>query len=289
VTQVRARRSPGAIAAMWGGQAVLGLVVALPAACVVSRAFGADPRGDATLWDAGGHPLLVLLSRDSHAIGAELCLTSIALVFAAVIGLLPMAALMVAMVSRTSGRCTVAYAAARSVRAFPALAVLLGVALLAQGATVGAAWVSAKVVDLCVREASSEAGADLIEAMVLLPFAPLLGALAVVHDLARAAAVRFRMGAFGAASLAFHALRRSAWSTAWGYTWRQVASLSAVLAGAVAAGALGGRRGGALVILTVVHQTVIGSRVALRASWLAQALRAVADGSRRDHAGLEPR
>ena len=45
--------------------------------------------------------------------------------------------------------------------------------------------------------------------------------------------------------------------------------------GAMVAGRLGGRDGAALVVLTVVHQLVLLSRAALRASWLAKALRAV--------------
>lgn len=270
---------------MWGWQAALGLVVAWPAACVVGRVFGADPRGDATLWDAGGHPLLVLLSRDPHAIAAELTTTSIALAIAAIAGLLPMAALMVAMAGRASCGCTAAYIAARSVRAFPALSALLVVVLFAQCATAGAAWLSAKLVDMCFRDLSTEARADWVEALVLLPFAPILGALVILHDLARAAAVRFRMGAIRATAVAVRVFRRTPWSTAWGWTWRQGVSLSVVLVAGLLAGVLGGRRGVALMVLTVVHQTAIGSRTALRASWLAQALRTV--GDRQD--GRSPR
>jgi hypothetical protein len=48
-----------------------------------------------------------------------------------------------------------------------------------------------------------------------------------------------------------------------------------VAVGALVAARLGGRGGGALVALLLVHQLVLFARVALRASWLAKAARAV--------------
>ena len=45
--------------------------------------------------------------------------------------------------------------------------------------------------------------------------------------------------------------------------------------GAVVASKIGGRGGGALLALTAIHQLVVLTRVALRASWLAKALRLV--------------
>jgi hypothetical protein len=278
VTLVRARRCPGAIAAMWGWQTALGLVVAWPAASVVARAFGGDSRGDAALWEAGGHPLLALLERHSHVIVAELTFAGIALLFAAVAGLLPMAALMVVLVERSGGcKRAAAYAAARAVGAFPALAVLLFVAVLAQAAAAGLGYLLAKLVELFAASALSEARAGTIEVLVVVPVALVMGALAIVHDLARAAAVRFRLGAARATSLAAQALRRAPWSTVWGWSWREGASLCVVIGGSLVAGALGGRRGLALVVLTVAHQATIAARVALRASWLAKALRTVAE------------
>lgn len=263
---------------MWGWQTALGLVVAWPAASVVARAFGGDPHGDAALWEAGGRPLLGLLERHSHAIVAELTSAGIALLFAAVAGLLPMAALMVVMVERSGGcKRAAAYAAARAVGAFPALALLLALAVVAQGAAVGIGYLVAKLVELFAASALREARADTIEALVVVPVALILGALAIVHDLARAAAVRFRLGAVRATSLAAQAFRRAPWSTVWGWTWREGASLSVVIGGAFVAGALGGRGGLALVVLTVAHQATIAARVALRASWLAKALRSVAE------------
>jgi hypothetical protein len=278
VTVVRARRCPGAIAAMWGWEAALGLVVAWPAASVVARAFGGDPHGDAALWEAGGHPLLALLERHPDAIVAELTFAGVALLFAAVAGLLPMAALMVVMLERSSGcKRAAAFAAARAVGAFPTLAVLLTVVVLAQGAAVGVGYLIAKLVELFASSALSEARTDTIEALVIVPVALIVAVLGIVHDLARAAAVRFRVGVLRALSLAAQAFRRAPWSSVWGWTWREGSSVCVVIGGALVAGAFGGRRGLALVVLTIAHQATVAARAALRASWLAKALRTVAE------------
>jgi hypothetical protein len=50
--------------------------------------------------------------------------------------------------------------------------------------------------------------------------------------------------------------------------------------GAFVAGRLGGRGGGALFVVAALHQLVILARVALRASWLAKAMRLVDDAHR---------
>jgi hypothetical protein len=177
--------------------------------------------------------------------------------------------------TRARWRAASACAFARAVRAFPALAALLVLALLAQGAVAGAAWLGVKVADLYARGVLTEAKADGIEALVAVAFAPLLVALAILHDLARAAAIRFRVGAIRAAALGAFTLRRVPWSTLWGWGWREAASLAALLGGSVAAAALGGHGGLALVGLAFAHQATIAVRVGFRASWLAKALRAV--------------
>jgi hypothetical protein len=278
VTELRARRCPRALAATWAWQAALGLLVAWPAASLVGRTFGGDPRADAALWDAGGHPLLVLLTRHAQAVRAQVALASIVLVFVAVAGSFPTGALMAAMLDATRARwrAASAYAFARAVRAFPALTTLLVLAVAAQGAVAGAAWIAVKVADLYVRGVLTERAADSIEVFVAIAFAPLVVALAVLHDLSRAAAVRFRVGAIRAAMLGVVTLRRVPWSTLWGWSWRQGASLATLLGASAAAGALGGRGGLALVALAIVHQATIAVRIAFRASWLARALRTVA-------------
>jgi hypothetical protein len=53
-----------------------------------------------------------------------------------------------------------------------------------------------------------------------------------------------------------------------------------IVAVALLADRIGGRGGVALVVLAALHQSVILSRVALRASWLAKAMRSVEDVGR---------
>jgi len=65
----------------------------------------------------------------------------------------------------------------------------------------------------------------------------------------------------------------------WSWGWRALASLLPVAFGAIAAERMGGREGKALVGMFVIHQVIVGARVAFRASWLAKAMRIV------DHAG----
>ena len=59
--------------------------------------------------------------------------------------------------------------------------------------------VAAKLVDLYVRGTLSEFGADAVEILILAMFMPLLGAIAIVHDLARAAEMKSEADAVVAA------------------------------------------------------------------------------------------
>ena len=78
-----------------------------------------------------------------------------------------------------------------------------------------------------------------------------------------------------ALALGARALRRAPIAVGWSWTWRAVASLAPVVAVALLADRIGGRGGIALLVLAVLHQCVVLSRVALRASWLAKAMRTV--------------
>ena len=112
------------------------------------------------------------------------------------------------------------------------------------------------------------------------------GVVGVMHDLARAASVRFRVSALRAWPVAFNALARSPASVLWSWAWRALAGWAPVGVGALVAARVGGRGGKALVVLFVVHQLVLIVRVAFRAWGLAMALRAGAiDAHRRRHAG----
>jgi hypothetical protein len=273
---ILARRCPGWIAATWAWQAGLALVVAWPAASIAGEAFGRDPRGDGPLWDPGGLPLLVFLSRDAHAVRGVLNLAGIVLVGAAVAGLLPAAALMIAMSDAAADRTrrrSISFVWARAARAFPALAILLGVVTLVESSAAGGAWLGIKLIDVWAHDAWGEARAEAIEmALALAALVPLAAVLGVVHDLARASVVRYRVGAARALFLGARAFRLTPWSLSWAWAWRAGLAWGVLLPAAALADAVGSRSGGALVLIACVHESTIGVRAAIHASWMAKAL-----------------
>jgi hypothetical protein len=125
-----------------------------------------------------------------------------------------------------------------------------------------------------------EARAQQLEGVVLVVFLGLASAVGVVHDLARAAVVRFKVKGLRAFVLGARTFRLAPLSLWWSWAWRSVAAVAPVVAAAAVAGKLGGRGGAALVFLLLLHQAVVAVRVALRTSWLARALRGV-DGALR--------
>jgi hypothetical protein len=75
-------------------------------------------------------------------------------------------------------------------------------------------------------------------------------------------------------------VRRGAVAVVWSWAWRGGVGAALLVVGSVVAERFGGQGGGALVALAVVHQSIVVARVALRASWLAKALRAVDNAHR---------
>jgi hypothetical protein len=120
-----------------------------------------------------------------------------------------------------------------------------------------------------------EASAQLVAGAVGAVFLVGLSAVGVAHDLARAAVIRFQVSGLRGALLGARAFRASPVHLWWSWAWRAAAAAAPVAAVAAAATAMGGRGGIALLLLAVLHQAVIVSRIALRASWLGRALRSV--------------
>jgi hypothetical protein len=120
-------------------------------------------------------------------------------------------------------------------------------------------------------EARAQQAGLVAGALVASPLLP----LTVAHDLGRAAVVQQDLGAVHALTVGSRSLRRAPIALGWAWGWRALASLGLLVAAGAVADGLGGRDGWALLALTGVHQAVVLARVALRASWLARALRAV--------------
>jgi hypothetical protein len=279
---VHARRHPRAIAAMWAWQTVLALLVSGPAAGLAKAAWRGDVGGDAPLWAPGGHALLDWLWHDGHGLRAAISGAEIVLALGAIAGLVPMAALMIALAYATRDRKAAGFArsVAGGLRAFPRMLVLLLLAGLIQGVVVGLGALLGYLVEGWARAGMGEARAQQLEGLVLLVFLGMGSAVGVIHDLARAAVVRFKVKGFRAFALGARTFRLSPLSLWWSWAWRALASIAPVLAAAAVAGRLGGRGGVGLAFLLLLHQSVVVVRVGLRASWLARALRAV-DGALR--------
>jgi hypothetical protein len=108
-------------------------------------------------------------------------------------------------------------------------------------------------------------------------------AAAVIHDLARASVVRFRTTTFSAIRSALVTFRRSPLRMFWSWAWRALVSLVLVIVVALVVPRFGVRGFGSFAAIAILHQLVVIARTALRASWLARALRAVDASARRQN------
>jgi hypothetical protein len=274
---IRARRHPWALAGLWGWQTVLAVGVSWPATSLVRAVYGSGPRGDATLWDAGGHAMLDFLWHGARGITPVAATGEFVLIVGAVAGLMPMAAAMFAMAyaTRDSPAAGFVRSVAGALRAMPSLLLLLVVVGLMQAIAAGIGFVLAETVEAWAHTGLGEARAQRMGIGVGLVFVALVSGLGVMHDLARAVVVRSRTSALRALVLGAQTFGRAPLPIWWSWAWRALLSLAPVLAAAALAARIGGRGGVALLLLAFLHQGVVLSRVALRASWLAEALRSV--------------
>jgi hypothetical protein len=276
-SSIHARSRPWAVVGVWAWESALSLVGSVPAVALVRAAYGRHPDADAPLWAPGSLPLLGLLSRETNGVRAATATAAFVLLLAAVAGLVPMAALMVSISTATregrgiGGPRTLECA----LRAFGPLAALLVVISLAQGAAATTAFLLGEGVQSLASRWLGEAFAQQLAGGV--GAAVLLGAVAlgVAQDLARAAVIRLDLGAMSALALGVRALGRAPIAIGWSWAWRAVAGIAPIVAVSLLADRIGGRAGVALIVLAVLHQSVVLSRVALRASWLAKAIRLI--------------
>jgi hypothetical protein len=274
---MRARRRPGAVIALWAWETVIALIVAWPASALVRSAYGEHPRGDAPLFSPGGLVLTDFLSNASHGIAPVMAVVLVVVLLSAVIGLVPLAGMLVSIAFSTrllrapGPRATLA----RALRAFRPLALVLVLSTVTQAALWGIGFALGNATASGLAERAGEARAQQLGWIVTLLFALLVGLVGVVQDLARAAIVRFRVRGTQGIRLGLNAFRRAPSTTFWSWAWRALAACLPVVTGALVADKIGGRGGLALVALLAIHQLIVAARIALRASWLARALRAV--------------
>jgi hypothetical protein len=279
---IRARRRPLAIVLWWAFELLAGYALAYPLLAFARGAYGAHPRGDAPLFEAGALPLADLVFR-ARALAPALTAHATVITIAAVVaGVFPLAAFLVSVAHATPDRRAppLRRVLPRAARAFLPLVALLAGMSLVELLLAGLALLAGSWMQSALRTTLGEARAQQLGAALALVLLVLTAAAGVLHDLARAAAVRFEVGAFRALRLALNTLRRGVLRSLWSWGWRASVAWFPVAMGALVAGRLGGRGGAALVAIWVIHQLVVFARVALRASWLAKAVRLVDDAHR---------
>jgi len=243
----------------------------------VKAAYGEHPLGDLVLFRPGALELTSLVWRARFTPAALVGHATVLVPVALVAGLLPLAALItsIAYTTRDLGAPPLPQLARRSLAALPAFATLLLFACVIQMIVLGLALAIGSSLADSFTPGLGEALADQLAILITAPLVLAAAGVGIVHDLSRAAVIRFRVPAVRACALAWNAFRRHPLSSCWSWTWRTTAGWVPVLAGAVVASRLGGREGAALAILAAMHQLVVGARVALRASWLAKSVRKV--------------
>lgn len=267
----RARAHPRAVLGVWAWQAAVAVVAAWPAAALVRAVYGNDPRGDGPLWEAGGAELLDFLLRNAAGVTATASGAFVVALAATMTGLIPLAALM-ASLGRPRADAALPHALRISFRVLPTFAKCAVVVLAAQGATLGVGVFLGALAEGWSRAKLGEAPAETLEVALVLPFAAAALALGVAHDLARSLVVTRGVGALEGLAKGLRLLGEAPAHLGWAWAWRALAGLVPV-----GAAALLSVRAETLpfILLALVHQAAVLSRVALRASWLARALEAV--------------
>jgi hypothetical protein len=274
---IHARRHPWAIVGLWGWQTLVALGASWPAAALVRATYGVDPRSDAPLWEAGAHPLVDFVWHNAHGLSAVTAAGEFTVAIGVVAGLFPTAAAMFAMAHTRSDRrpAGLMISLAGALEAMPSLLFLFAVAGIAQASAVGLGFAAGWAVEAWTHGGLGEAYAERIGLAVGFMFVLAASGLLVIHDLARAAVMRSQANGPRAFVLGARLFARSPVLLWWSWAWRFLAALAPVLAASAVATRVGGRGGGALVALAFLHQAVVLARVALRASWLARALRSM--------------
>jgi hypothetical protein len=274
---MRARRCPRLVAALWVWEAALGAALAWPFASIVRAAYGTHPRGDEVLWEPGGLPLLDLLTRRLPVAGSLVAHVALIVLFTLVFGLLPLGACLVCVGFTTPDRKPPSLSICIQ-KAVPAMTPLFGLLLLTlafQASLVVAFLTGAGLAAEGFQRSLGDVKADCLAALVAVLGLAAIAFAGVVEDVARAAVVRFGVGALEGLRTSLSTVWRVPGRIVWSWAWRNLAALVPVAFGVLLAGRLGGRGGAGLVVLFVIHQLIIAVRAALRVSWLAKAMRAV--------------
>ncbi len=271
---IRARHRPGGIVAFWGLRLLAAWLLAAPIASALGGTGVARfPDGDALFFAPGGTYLMEALV---HGIGPLVSALENTVWFALILGylcLVPLAGLLYALCR--GGRLRPGDVARGALEMFAPFTLLAGMTLVAQAVVVVLGFILLSVLRASVYHSLDARHADLcllgVSAVVLLA---VIG-LGIVQDLARAALARHERGVRAALAAALHTARRRPFAALAGWLVPAVWSIAAIALGALAVGALHVERSGTARVMAVLalHQLVALALVALKARWLASALR----------------
>jgi hypothetical protein len=162
---------------------------------------------------------------------------------------------------------------AAAVRFFGRLSVLLVMATLGMAFAVVASFALATALKTKVAPGLSDPAGDALVAGAWLLGAAVVAIIGVVHDLARAAVTHRDLGAVDGVRVAMRAVAVRPAAAFFGWAWRSATGAMLVGAAAMATAAVGTDRFVGLGAAVFVHQACVLGIVALRASWLACAIR----------------
>ncbi|MFO0678535.1 MAG: hypothetical protein U0169_18510 [Polyangiaceae bacterium] len=274
---MRARHRPFAIVLLWAWQSLLALVLTWPAASFVRVAYGGHPSGDAPLFRPGALDLAGLVVTGERWSRMTRPFTWTVVVVAMVCGIVPLTILLTSLChgSRSSGAPRMRQLFPLSIANFGRMGIVSVLVLLSQVGILGIGFAVAAALSNALEPSwgtARAAGPGIATFVLFAMFATLVG---ILGDVTRAALVRFSARPFVAIKVAVKTLRATSVVLVASWLWRTITGLSLVLVLGMIAEKLGGKDGFALALLFTLHQLVTFSRTALRASWLASALRTV--------------
>jgi hypothetical protein len=280
--RILARRRLGAIALLWASRLCAAVLVAWPIAGVF-RALGAGrgPERDAALFEPGALFLLEALRLGDKALLSAAQTAAFSWFIFSLLLLVPVAALLVALAHE--GRLELAAWLGRALHHVPRFLLLAGVTVLGQALILLAFVLLYVPLHRLWLGRVSERASDLLSVAWFGLAAAAVLLVSVLHDLARAANVRYGARASDNLVHAIAVLRHWPGKLAASSAAVGIASLLLVAGAAYAADAAHLERPDTwrIVVVAFVHQGAALGLAALRAAWLALTLRLV---SARPHA-----
>jgi len=248
----------------------LALAFAWPLARLVADAVLSHPRGDLVLFEPGATYLL-----ESFRLGRA-ALTSVAegsvltVLMVSYLGLLPLAALIYALAH--TGKATFPTLVAAAARFFGTFSLLLGLALVAMALLAFVPLTIGGLVDDKLKNALGDRSYDIARSSFRVIALLLVALVAIVHDLARAAAVSRELPALRAVLVATDVFRLTPWRAAGAWAIRGAAGILLVVVIAWMTSRIGVETSARFATVTLLHQAVVLALLLLRASWLGSAL-----------------